>query len=252
MRENWVVSPQYKKLDQQLRLLVDQFDQSGELVVAGDRNTIRKAKIEDKWYSIKSFKKPNAIQSVVYRFFRKSKAERSFYYAMKLIAAKLGTPAPVAYYENFGVGLNTSYYISRHLDYDLDFRVLIHKPLYPDRKKILEQFTRFTFQLHEAGIEFLDHSPGNTLIVKKANDYKFYLIDLNRMRFGPMDLEARMLNFRRLWLSKAMIKIMAPVYAELYGSSPEFVQDLMLQFSRQFKKKVTAKKIRRRSRRSMD
>jgi hypothetical protein len=36
---------------------------------------------------------------------------------------------------------------------------LIHDPLFPDRKNILEQFTEFTFRMHEASINFLDHSP---------------------------------------------------------------------------------------------
>ena len=61
----------------------------------------------------------------------------------------------VAYFEatNF-FGLKESYYISLHVDYDLDFRVLIHDLNYPKRDEILKQFTAFTFQLHEAGINF--------------------------------------------------------------------------------------------------
>ncbi|PQB04722.1 lipopolysaccharide kinase InaA family protein [Aureitalea marina] len=250
MRENWVVAPEFKELNKQLRQAVAQFDQTGELIVAGDRNTIRKVEINGSWYSIKRFKIPNAFQSLVYRFLRKSKAQRSYLYGMKLLAADLGTPTPVAYLEQFGLGLKQSFYISRHLDYDLDFRVLIHKPLYPDRKKILRQFTKFTYDLHQQGIQFLDHSPGNTLIVKVGEDYHFYLIDLNRMRFGTMNLENRMRNFRRLWLSKAMIKVMAPVYAELYGESTDHIHELMLRYSGQFQKKITAKKVRRRRRRS--
>ena len=249
MREKWVVSPEFKEFESELRQALDQFDQAGELVVAGDRNTIRKIEINGEWYSVKKFKQPNFFQSLVYRFLRKSKAQRSYEYALRILTARLGTPTPVAYLEQHNFRLLDSYYISRHLDYDLDFRVLIHKPLYPNRKRILEQFTEFTFKLHEAGIQFLDHSPGNTLIVKDGENYRFFLIDLNRMRFGPMNLEARMQNFRRLWLSKAMIKIMAPVYADLYGSSPEFIHDLMLDFSRQFQRKVNAKKMRRRRRR---
>lgn len=249
MGEKWVVLPEFKELGSELRQALDQFDQAGELVVAGDRNTIRKVQINGDWYSIKKFKQPNLFQSLVYRYLRKSKAERSYQYALKMLSAGLGTPAPVAFLEHYNYRLLDSFYVSRHLDYDLDFRVLIHKPLYPGRKRILEQFTQFTFQLHEAGIQFLDHSPGNTLIVKEGENYNFFLIDLNRMRFGPMNLEARMQNFRRLWLSKAMIKIMAPIYAELYGSSPEIIHELMLKYSRKFQKKINAKKMRRRRRR---
>ena len=44
---------------------------------------------------------------------------------------------------------------------------LVEIPDFPDHDTILRQFTRFSFNLHEKGIEFLDHSPGNTLIKKK-------------------------------------------------------------------------------------
>src|SRR5690606_10873008 len=98
-----------------------------------------------------------------------------------------------------------------------DFRELIHNPQFRKRNEILKQFTKFTFKLHENGVNFLDHSPGNTLIMDNGNDnYQFYLIDLNRMRFEQMDFNARMNNFRRLWLSKTMMKVMAEEYAGLY------------------------------------
>jgi hypothetical protein len=40
----------------------------------------------------------------------------------------------------------------------IDFRELVEVPDYPDHENILRQFTKFTFNLHEKGIEFLDHS----------------------------------------------------------------------------------------------
>ena len=49
---------------------------------------------------------------------------------------------------------------------------------------ILRQFIRFSYLLHQKGIEFLDNSPGNTLIKKNEKGvYDFYLVDLNRMKF---------------------------------------------------------------------
>ena len=46
------------------------------------------------------------------------------------------------------------------------YRELITFPNYPDREEILRQFTAFTKQLHDNGVLFKDHSPGNTLIKK--------------------------------------------------------------------------------------
>lgn len=85
----------------------------------------------------------------------------------------------------------------------------------------MRQFTKFSFDLHEKGIEFLDHSPGNTLIKKiESNQYEFYLVDLNRMKFhNNMDFEARMKNLRRLTPKEDMIAVISNEYAKFYNKS---------------------------------
>ncbi|MBT0608497.1 lipopolysaccharide kinase InaA family protein [Aequorivita echinoideorum] len=247
MKENFNVHPQFSQLAKMLMQNLRHFTENGEYVTKGDRNVIKKFEIDGKIFNVKKFKTPNAIQSLVYQYLRKSKAKRSFEYASKLRDFEIKTPFPVAYYEAFSSGLKESFYISQHVDYDFDFRELIHNPKFPNRNEILRQFTKFTFQLHENGINFLDHSPGNTLIVKRGEDqYDFYLIDLNRMRFETMDFEKRMRNFRRLWLSKTMIKTMAKEYAVLSHKSFKEIHTNMLKHSRAFQKKVNSKKLRRR------
>ena len=249
MRDNFVVHPRYSHLETALQKALQNFSKNDDYVTHGQRNVIKKIAIDGVYFNIKKFKTPNAFQSLVYRFLRKSKAMRSFEYAKGLIESEINTPFPVAYSESFSAGLKESYYVSQHLDYDFDFRELIHNPKFENRNEILKQFTRFTFKLHENDVNFLDHSPGNTLITVKERDkpqYEFYLIDLNRMRFEPMDFEKRMHNFRRLWLSKKMIKVMAKEYAKLYGKSYEEVHTLMSKYSRQFQKNINSKKLRRR------
>jgi len=230
-----------------LQAIVEDFETFGKEISIGQRNLIKQFEVHGESINVKSFKKPNAFNSFVYKYIRKSKAKRSFEYANKLIDCNILTPFPIAYIENTNMfGLTTSYYISKQVDYDFDFRELIHKPLFPNRKIILQQFTEFTFQLHENNINFLDHSPGNTLIVKKPdNQYDFYLIDLNRMRFETMDFNKRMHNFRRLWLSKTMIKIMSETYSKLYHKTNEEIYSLMLKHSRAFQKRINSKKLRR-------
>lgn len=247
MHENFVIHPNYSHLAAKLMEVLHNFSKKGEYVVKGERNVIKKVQIEGASLNIKKFKNPNSFQSLVYRFFRKSKAKRSFEYASKLISLGIKTPFPVAYFEVFSGGLEESFYISEHIDYDFDFRVLIHNPRFEKREEILRQFTQFTFKLHENNIDFLDHSPGNTLIVNTGNTkYDFYLIDLNRMRFEPMDFNMRMRNFRRLWLSKTMIRIMAKEYAKLYKKPLAETYELMLHHSRAFQRKVNRKKLRKR------
>jgi hypothetical protein len=159
------------------------------------------------------------------------------------------TPFPIAYIENrsrLGL-LRDSYYVSQQIDYDFTIRELIHDPLFPDRNVILEQFTEFTFKMHEAKVNFLDHSPGNTLIVKKASgQYEFYLIDLNRMNFKNLSIEERMDNFKKMWLSKKMVKVIAKAYARLSGEPEEKLHAILLEKTLQFKRKITKKKYLKR------
>jgi hypothetical protein len=52
--------------------------------------------------------------------------------------------------------------------------------------------------MHEASINFLDHSPGNTLIVKKSEGkYDFYLVDLNRMNLKIYPLKHEWIILRK-------------------------------------------------------
>lgn len=247
MHSTFVVHSRYEKLKPEFKRVVDNFSEVGEYVTKGDRNIIKKITIDGKTFNIKSFKTPSFLQGVVYQFLRKSKAKRSFEYASKLIECSINTPFPVGYSEIFSVGLKESYYISEHIDYDFDFRVLIHDPKYPNRKEILKQFTAFSFKLHQNKVNFLDHSPGNTLIKNMGNgQYDFYLIDLNRMRFEALNLDRRMHNLRRLWLSKTMINIIAAEYAKLSGGGLDEIHFLLSKHSRGFQKKINSKKIRRR------
>ncbi len=243
-----VVHPNFVNLETALSKLLADFENTGQYLTKGDRNVIKKATLDGVTLTIKKFKTPSFFQALVYQYLRESKAERSFKYARKLIDAGIKTPFPIAYAQRYSGGLKESYYVSEYVAYDLDFRVLNHAPEYLNRDEILTQFAAFTFDLHENNINFLDHSPGNTLItISENNTYDFYLIDLNRMRFESMSLEKRMHNFRRMWLSKKMIHIIAPEYARLYGAPTSKVHALMLGYSKEFQGKANQRKIRKRT-----
>ncbi|MEZ4793269.1 MAG: lipopolysaccharide kinase InaA family protein [Gelidibacter sp.] len=243
--------PKFESKKSLILELIVHFNEEGTAVLESGRNMIKSFELDGEKINIKSFKTPNPFNSIVYKFIRKSKAERSFEYAQRLLDAGILTPFPIAYIEEFSaLGLQNSYYVSEHIDYDFDFRDLIHRPKFPDRVHILQQFTEFTFKLHENKVNFYDHSPGNTLIVKKENhQYDFYLIDLNRMSFETMDFNKRMHNFRRLWLSKTMVKIMSDTYAKLYHKGYYETYELMLKHSRDFQRKIDSKKLRKSGRR---
>ncbi|REG87229.1 lipopolysaccharide kinase InaA family protein [Winogradskyella sediminis] len=214
---------------------IDSFDSHGEMIGNGYRNVIKIVTIGGERYNIKEFKVPNMVNKIVYRFFRKSKAERSFLYATRLLNAGILTPAPEAFVEyKSAFTFGSSYYISKQLKYDFTIRKLIDEPECDDYDTILRQFTQFTYRLHESGIHFLDHSPGNTLIIKNGDNYKFYLVDLNRMAFKTLSYDERLANFARLSPKDYMLDIISDEYAKLIGKPQEDVRERMYFFSQKF------------------
>lgn len=242
MQMNYKIHTNYLHLKDKLESIILNFETSGEYDYE-KRNKMRSIKTDNLNINIKSFKIPNIFNQVAYKFFRKSKAERSYMYANILIDKGIDTPQPIAYYEYFSLyGIKNSYYFSQHLEYDIMYRTLVSDSNYPEHEKILRQFTQFTFQMHEKGVYFKDHSPGNTLIKKNGDNYDFYLVDLNRMNFFDLDFNARITNFSRLTPKKEMVLIMSDEYAKLINQPFDKVFKKMWEETEKFQNRFFRKK----------
>lgn len=246
---NFEISEKYKRYTDRLVELTQNFEREGEAFGDQPRNTIKLFKLDRETLNVKSFKIPNLINRIAYRYFRKSKARRSFEYAHLLIERGINTPYPIAYFEEKKVLFGKSFYISKQLEGVFEYREMIFEPKFPNRYEILKQFTRFTYQLHEKGIEFLDHSPGNTLILydEAQKKYEFYLVDLNRMKFHKaLDYEMRIKNFARLTPEKNMVYTMSAEYARLIGKDFETVfKDMWAAVQEFFKKRDRKKRLKK-------
>ncbi|WP_317129207.1 lipopolysaccharide kinase InaA family protein [Empedobacter tilapiae] len=244
-----VVNNNYKTTQTEIKSIIENFNLIDDYIAKGTRNSIKKKRLESgRIVTIKSFKIPNIVNKFVYRFFRKSKAERSYEYAKELIRLGFLTPYPIAFVENkTAVSFRDSYYFCELVEADLTYRELVEIPTWENRNEILKQFTKFTFDLHEAGIEFLDHSPGNTLIKQVGeNQYEFYLVDLNRMNFhDSMSFENRMKNFSRLTPQKEMIEIMGKEYAKLINKPEQEVIEVMWNKTQEFQYKFLTKQAQK-------
>ena len=239
------INPIFENAKKEFVSIIKNFNSTGIIFGNGQRNTIKLYDFEGKTINVKSFKIPHLINKIAYKYFRKSKARRSFEFATILLEKGIGTPQPIAYFENHDfIGLKDSYYISEHLQCDLTFRELVEILDYPDHSNILRQFTRFSFELHEKGIEFFDHSPGNTLIKNLYNgNYAFYLVDLNRMEFhSEMSFESRMKNLSRLTPKREMVLIMSEEYAKLYSKPFNEVFEKMWGYTKEFQEKYQRKR----------
>lgn len=239
-----VYNPKFLHQKEAIRDCIANFEAKGILFVDGKRNKIRLFELDEITLNVKSFKIPNFINQVAYKFFRRSKARRSFEFANILLEKGIGTPQPIAYFENFKNVLYDSYYISEQLNADLTFRELTTDLNYPDHENILRQFVRFSFNLHENGIEFLDHTPGNTLIKKNGEgNYNFFLVDLNRMQFHKsMTLKQRIVNLSKLTPRRELVEVMSDEYAKLYGRPYEEVLQMMIVETESFRNRFHRKK----------
>jgi hypothetical protein len=241
----YILSPSFEFLDKQIFVSISQFKSTGTPFGDGKRNIIKLFELEGKTVNIKSFKIPNLINKIAYKYFRKSKARRSFEYATLLLEKGIGTPEPIAYLENYNwIGLKDSYYVSEHFQCDLTYRELVEIPDYPNHENILRKFTQFSYLLHQKGIEFKDHSPGNTLIKKRNQEqYDFFLVDLNRMEFHKsMSFELRMKNLCRLTPVKEMVAVMSNEYAKLSGESEKLIFETLWKYTSDFQEKYWRKK----------
>ena len=241
----YLIHNKFKDLQERIVFLIDHFLIEGKILVNGQRNIIKLFEFEEITLSIKSFKKPNLINKIVYRYFRKSKASRSFEFASKLMEMQIGTPQPVAFFENYDfVGLKESYYACEHLENVFEFREIVQNETFENRDFIIRKFTQFTFEMHEKGIEFLDHSPGNTLI-RKNNDgsYSFFLVDLNRMQFHEtIDFKTRMKNLSKITHKKDMIAVMSNEYAKLSNGDETTIFETMWGLTADFQYRFHRKK----------
>ena len=239
------INNKFEYILKKVTFLIDNFLIEGKILVNGQRNTIKLFKVEDITLNIKSFKKPNLINKIAYRYFRKSKARRSFEFASKLMEMQIGTPNPVAFFENYDfIGLKESYYACEHLESVFEFREIVQNEAFENRDFIIRKFTQFTFEMHEKGIEFLDHSPGNTLIRKNTDgSYSFFLVDLNRMQFHEtIDFKTRMKNLSKITHKKDMIAVMSNEYAKLSNGDETTIFETMWGLTADFQYRFHRKK----------
>lgn len=193
---------------------VGEFDRwhEGE-VIFSRRNTLRLTGD----MVVKQFAVPNLLRGLWYGLFGRSKARRSYEYALRMNGL---TPAPVAYREVRMLGvLRESWYACRKSECQHTFNELIGQPGYPNRTDILKAIGRFTATLHQRGILHGDYSGGNILFT--ADGSRVEVIDLNRIRFcSRLSREQRLLNFERLNIDRDALRTMVEAYAAAMGDDP--------------------------------
>ena len=159
------------------------FDKEGTVIFNG-RNTIKVFNAGGREIVVKRFQRPDFIKKIIYTFFRKSKAYRSFYNATELIRRGISTPAPIEYSETKRFGLiDFCYYVCERND-DPPVEDLIDRDDW--NHELAAALAAFSAKLHCKGILHKDFNDTN---IRYDKDFNFSLIDLNRMTFYPEGTE---------------------------------------------------------------
>jgi hypothetical protein len=211
---------------------------------SNNNNSIHKARNELKVIThknidtvVKAFKVPNIINQFAYAYLRGSKAKKSYENAMQLIDLNIETPEPIGYIEFYENGLlKESFFISLHQPYNFLIREPLYEADFEDRENIIEQFAKFTYELHQKNIFHKDYSAGNTLVMKKEDGhYHFSIVDINRMQFREINLNLAMENFNKLWGNEPTLTIIAKAYAKIANIDETEAIELILKHDKELK-----------------
>lgn len=228
------INPAFSRREAEIRALPVRFEKEGQVIYRG-RNLIKIMTLDDLQINVKSFKRPHILNRFIYAWFRKSKAERSYRNALRLLGMGIGTPEPIAYlvYKN-AKGVNRSYYISiqQPCDYVL-LDLLQQRP--SDFEELFRAYVRFVYEFHRKGVYFIDLSTGNTLISRgTAGEHHFYLVDLNRIIFKSRALTPfeGMRNFCRIDLDDCDLDFVIREYARITNVPEEALRRVLFRYKR--------------------
>lgn len=236
------VNPAFRQLEPLINQLPDQFFSSGETIYKG-RNEIKVLSTEAGKIVIKSFGKIYIANRFIYAWVRNSKAQRSFENAGQLLNRGIDTPVPVAYVNCYRKGLiEENMFIYQYCPSSHDMVEPLRNKSFPDRKKLLQDFTYYTFSLNTKHIFHKDYSWGNILFEKRESQYHFTLVDINRIRFCKIGRRKKYKVFSRLPTDKEALHIIAGTYANLYHEDEEYVARKIIQHNDHFFHKKGRKK----------
>ena len=227
------INPKYEHLREFVAQIPTIMDEGGTYIYGGRRNLIKRFEAPDgTMVNVKRFKQPQFLNNIIYATgIRKSKGIRAFTYPERLLSKGIATPEAIAYieYRNALGLLQQSYFISlqcpyRHLLYELGDAT---PELY---ESIAEALGRYAAYMHEQEVLHLDFSPGNILWDQAPDGtYQFSIVDINRMRFGAVDIESGCKSFSRLWGPKRFIELIARSYADVRGFDQDEAVRLTMQ-----------------------
>lgn len=209
------ISPSFPALASFVASLPSNFSSDGVSIYKG-RNELKEFAVDGNTLVVKSYHIPHLLNRIAYKWFRGSKAQRSFYYASMLRDMGVGSPQPVGYCSTGTWLLGRSYFVSLKSECPYTYRDFAVRT-FERQEEILRAIARTTATLHKHGFLHKDYSAGNILFKETPEGIHIEIIDLNRMRFGSVSMEEGCKNFERLPGTHEMFAVLADEYAKMRG-----------------------------------
>jgi hypothetical protein len=229
-----VVNPKYQNVAKFVESLPSDFKGNGKIIY-DSRNMLKEFDVEGMSLCVKRYHMPVLPNRIIYSFLRKPKALRAYEYSFLINEKGFESPESVGYVKEMSAGLmGLSYYVYRKTPYSHIMREMGNASL-DECGNLAEAFAKYTAGLHDAGILHKDYSPGNILFDKVNGEYRFSLIDTNRMKFSDrVGMKEGCANFRRLWGKTPVFELMARTYARRRGFDEKQCVGLVLSYRKKF------------------
>jgi tRNA A-37 threonylcarbamoyl transferase component Bud32 len=214
------VHEKYTHLTPFIKSLPNLFKKGKGKVIYKGRNELREFHVQGIDVVVKSFRKPNIANQIIYGTFRSSKAQRSYEHAELFLKAGIGTPEPIGYLtERTGFLFQRSYYVCLKSECPYTFYDLV-KNDFPRYDEIVQAVAKVTALIHDKGYLHKDYSATNILFRDDKEEIKIEIIDLNRMYFGKIGIEKGCKNFDRLPQTDRILPILSQTYAQIRNLDP--------------------------------
>ncbi len=209
------------------------FDGEEDVVCSG-RDALKRFRVEGENYMVKAYSLPHLVNRFVYRTLRVSKAERAYRYGLGLERLGVGTPKPLGFVTTgWWLLMGRSFFVSKESECPYTYRDFENQD-FPNRADILRAIAQTTARLHSAAWLHKDYSAENILFRTLPDGrVQTEIINLNRLRFGEVDMVSGCRNFVRLPGTPEMLRIMAEAYAEARGYEPDACYRLILDACRE-------------------
>lgn len=229
---------------------VAQGDYVADMIYTDKRNVVARVRMGDSVVVVKKFPKAGLLKGIVYRWFRKPKAERAYMNAQQLLNSGFETARPIAYVVLRHHGLYAGgYYVSEYLPYKRMDDLYQSMTNAEDRRMLWHDFVELVAAMHAKGIYQQDNNAGNYLVRREGLQYRFALVDINRLEFNhtPNQIEAmRVFEHQNLSIRELLYPI------TLYDAKRGFDDDMSvwclldyrrrMDWWRDFKRRLKGKK----------